>query len=98
LKRYPIIKSGEAAEDLIEIWAAISAKNPPAADSYLHRLQRRMDVLETMPERGVPRYDLLPALRMLVEGNYLIFYRFDGTKVDILRVLHGARDLTNFFA
>ena len=30
-------------------------------------------------------------------ANYLIFYRFDGTRVTVERVLHGARDMTGLF-
>lgn len=34
---------------------------------------------------------------MLVEGNYLILYRVHPGIVEIVRVLHGARDLSSLF-
>jgi plasmid stabilization system protein ParE len=32
---------------------------------------------------------------MLVQGNYLVLYRITESFVDIVRVVHGARDLDN---
>jgi len=34
---------------------------------------------------------------MLVQGNFLILYEIDADNVTIIRVLHGARDLTRLF-
>ncbi|MEO1607812.1 MAG: type II toxin-antitoxin system RelE/ParE family toxin [Pseudomonadota bacterium] len=41
-----------------------------------------------VPERG-------PNIRRLIHGNYLIFYRYDKTRdqVVILRIVHGYRGL-----
>jgi toxin ParE1/3/4 len=89
--------NAEALEDLIAIWAGIAVHNPLAADQYLRLLDQRIDSLYEMPDRGAPREDLQPGLRMLVQGNYLIFYRVADGGVEILRVLHGAMDLTQAF-
>ncbi len=87
----------EAEEDLIEIWGDIAQHNPIAADNYLKLLGDNIDSLFDMPERGSLRDDLLPNVRVLVEGKYLIFYRVNGKAVEVLRVLHGARDLSQIF-
>jgi toxin ParE1/3/4 len=87
----------EAEEDLINIWASIAIHNPIAADKYVRLLGLRIDSLFEMPERGAMRDDVQKGLRMLVEGKYLIFYRvFEGC-VEVLRVIHGSRDLTKIF-
>lgn len=39
------------------------------------------------------RDDLLPGVRAWAVGDYLIFYRIEPDAVEILRILHGARDL-----
>jgi toxin ParE1/3/4 len=86
-----------AAEDLIGIWETIAVQNPPAADKLLRKLDQRIDSLFDMPERGVPRDDLSPGVRILIEGKYLIFYRVQNSKVVVLRVIHGAKDLSKQF-
>lgn len=88
----------EAEEDLIRIWAEIAEHNEVAADKYLKILNDRIESLFEFPDRGKPRDDLIVGVRMLVEGKYLIFYRVENLRVEILRVIHGRRDLTSIFA
>ena len=38
-----------------------------------------------------------PGLRSWSVGNYVIFYRQVSTGIDIVRVLHGARDIEALF-
>jgi toxin ParE1/3/4 len=43
---------------------------------------------------GRARDDLAPGLRSLVvQSKYLIFYRVLDKKVQVMRILHGARDI-----
>ncbi len=84
----------EAEEDLIEIWEDIATHNVAAADRNVRLLGEKIDTLADMPDRGKMRDDLGAGIRMLVEGKYLIFYRVGETQVEILRVIHGARDLS----
>ena len=97
MKPFLVEVTAEATEDLIKIWAAIAYHNPVAADEFLRRLDIRIDSLTHLPVRGVPRDDLMIGLRMLVEGNYLVFYRINSSKVEVLRVLHGSQDLPRLF-
>jgi toxin ParE1/3/4 len=87
-----------AEEDLISIWHDIAEHNSSAADKFVRRLGARINDLNTMPERGAPRDDLITGVRMLVEGSYLIFYRLHANKVEVLRIIHGSRDLTSLFS
>jgi toxin ParE1/3/4 len=50
-------------------------------------------MLAEFPEIGTLREDIGPSVRVLVVGNYLVLYRARDDRVDIVRVLHGARDL-----
>jgi toxin ParE1/3/4 len=87
----------EAEEDLIRIWDNIAEHNEKAADELLTNLGEKIDSLFEMPERGVPRDDLMAGVRMLVEAKYLIIHRIKNRRVEVLRVLHGSRDLTSIF-
>jgi len=56
-------------------------------------LEARLDILKDFPEAGPARPDIAPDARMLVEQPYLIFYRRRSDHIQIVRVLHGARDI-----
>jgi toxin ParE1/3/4 len=88
-----ITLSNQARQDLIAIWDYIADDNPSAADRLLDTLEERMQRLADHPFLGPPRPDISHDLRYLVSGNYLILYRVLGDVVEIVRVLHGARDL-----
>ena len=50
-------------------------------------------LLGQYPEIGRERRDIAPGLRYLASGNYLILYRLAPTAVEIVRYVHGRRDL-----
>lgn len=57
-----------------------------------------VDLLRTFPESGSTRFAAVTGIENLralpLKGYpYLIFYRFDGTTVLILRILHTSRDI-----
>jgi toxin ParE1/3/4 len=80
--------------DLLELWEHIAAVNPAAADRVFARLQARTAILETFPEAGRLRPEIAPDARAVVEAPYLILYRLVDDGVQIVRVLHGARRIT----
>ena len=81
-----------AQRDLEKIWCYIGEADVAAADRWLNTVQQRFQVLATKPHVGQGRPDLAPNLRFLPVGNYLIFYRPVENGVEIVRVIHGARD------
>ena len=87
-----------ARADLDDIWFYIASDNPANADRFLDRL---IDVatgtLTVAPFSGREREELGDGLRSLPVENYLIFYRVRDSAVEILRVIHGARDLGAIF-
>ena len=92
-----IIRSPLARADVDEIAEYIAERNLEAALRWLDELDRQFKLLADFPGAGVARDEVVPGLRSLPFGNYLIFYRAGGGGVEIVRVLHGARDLRRVF-
>jgi len=93
-----VIRSPQAEEDLAEIWIFVAENNLEAADRLLDRINEKARSLLQFPEMGRDRSDLAPSLRSIPEGNYMIFYRIAGDDIEIVRVLHGARDIERIFS
>lgn len=81
----------EAEADIEAIADYIAEDNLGAALRWVDGIEERCAQLANMPGLGVARPDVRPDLRMLPTGNYLILYRQAGDEVEIVRVLHGAR-------
>ena len=92
MPRLAVVRTPAAEEDLIDIWCSIALDAPRAADRVLDRIADRIGQLAAFPDLGPLRPDIAGDARALVEGNYLILYRHDGATVEIVRVVHGARD------
>jgi Plasmid stabilization system protein len=89
--------TAQAEEDLIELWLYIAQDNPAAADRVLDDIEERFHSLAENPLMGRLRPDIAPELRYFVVGKYLILYRIVPDGIQIVRVIHGARDLPNLF-
>jgi plasmid stabilization system protein ParE len=87
----------QAADDLLDVWSFIARDNPEAADRIEAAVFRACDLLADSPLAGRMRRDItsLP-LRFWVMHpypNYLIVYDPEKKPLQIIRILHGARDL-----
>jgi plasmid stabilization system protein ParE len=83
-----------ARADLTEISDYISRDNPNAARRVRDELRTAMQKLAEMPEMGHYRRDLADEpLRFWPVYSYLIIYRSEARPVQVVRVLHGARDV-----
>jgi toxin ParE1/3/4 len=89
--------SREATADLDEIWLHIAALDINAADRSVDSIIADYKQLARHPFLGRLRPELHPELRSWARGNYVIFYIAAGEFVEIVRVLHGARDLPSLF-
>jgi plasmid stabilization system protein ParE len=87
----------EAIGDLFEIWNFINQDNPKAADRVEEAVFRACDLLADSPLAGRVREDLtsLPLRFWVVQpySKYLIVYDPEKKPLQIIRILHGARDL-----
>jgi toxin ParE1/3/4 len=94
----PIIKVAAAAEeDLKEIWTYVAENNPGAASKLIKEITRKFAILRDHPHMGYEQDKLLVNLRSFAVRNYIIFYQPIAGGVEILRVLHGSRDIGNIF-
>lgn len=83
-----------AQRDLLEIRDYIRRDNPGAAEDWLDEVDKKISRLALFPLSGASPKDnrlVLLGYRMVVLGEYLAFYRYEGKSVEIHRVLNGRR-------
>ncbi len=93
-----IIFSPEALKDLEEIWLYIAQDSPSRADGFLDQLYSLCtENLAAFPEIGTGRDYLGKEVLAFPYKRYMIYYRFDVNRIEIIRILHGSRDLPTIF-
>ena len=80
-----------------DIWDYIVSElqNRSAAERVIDRIMDAVDPLESFAEMGTPLSSIADVgtdYRFLVSGNYMVFYRVQGSDVYIDRVLYGRSD------
>ena len=86
-----------AEADILEIWDYIADDSLTAADRWVDHLDEQFRVLATQPSMGRARDELAPDVRSFPFGRYVIFYMPLDDGIDVVRVLHGARDVDAVF-
>jgi toxin ParE1/3/4 len=90
----PVVhRSALSEQDYRDIWRYIAADKPDAADRLLLRIDSKLELYAENPGMGTPRDNLALGLRSFPVGNYLVFYRIVSDGIELVRVLHGSRDL-----
>ncbi len=84
-----------ARTDLEGIWdyIGIEKDNPDAAQRQIDELFDKFTILANNPRIGQLREDLRPDLRVFPAGQYVILYYSRDDGIDVVGVVHGARDL-----
>ncbi len=92
-----ILRRPKFVDDLADAYAWIAADNVAAAERLLSLTEVTIARLERFAYIGAPREALGPGLRSIRIRPFphLLFYRVEGETVTLIRLLHGARDLTN---
>ena len=90
-----VLYTRRAADDLINIWTYVARDDPAAADHLLDRLDETCALLAGNPNMGPARDDIRPGLRYFVVASCVVLYRIVSEGVEVVRVVHGARDLLN---
>jgi toxin ParE1/3/4 len=87
-----------ADQDIGEIGSWIAADNPKRAISFMLELQKACNAIGDAPKGSVvvQRY-VGHDIRRKPYREYLIFYRIKTGVVEVLRVIHGARDYSKLF-
>lgn len=81
----------QAEVDLEDIALYIAEDNVQAARQWIEDIYTLCQQLGEMPGIGVAKSYIRPGLRMLPAGSYLILYQQVDKGVEIVRVIHGAR-------
>ncbi len=92
------IISPAAAQDLDEILATVAQDGISRAELVAARLRAGIDRIAHHPLLG-HQHSLIdtPTLRVWVVRPYLIVYRHSTRPIEVVRILHGARDLAALF-
>jgi toxin ParE1/3/4 len=92
-----IRRTRDARADVAGIWRHIAIDNFDAAERWLATLDAKIKLLAEFPGMGPMRDEFSPGLQSYPVGKYLIFYRKMKGGIEIIRVLHGARNLPEIF-
>lgn len=87
-----------AAADLVAIWEFIGEDSPRTARRLIERIITLCDTtLAGNPRIDRSREELASELRSFPVQDYTIFYRPVDDGAEIVRVLHGTRDIEGLF-
>ncbi len=92
-----VLRRPEVAEDVASIWEYIADDNVTAADRWINQINERLQLLATQPLMGHAREELMPGMRSFPFGRYVIFYMPIEDGIDVIRLLHSARDIDSAF-
>jgi toxin ParE1/3/4 len=94
-----ITRSRRAKADVLSIGRNIAEQSQSRATAFrfLDRIDDKIKFLARHPLAGEARPDLAADVRVFPVGNYVIFYRPVDEGIEVLRVLHGARDIPRIF-
>ena len=89
--------SESAQQDLLEIKEFIGFQESLAARKFIKKLAASPKNLLRFPNLGsrVPELDEQEDHRQLVVGGYRLSYRATPDKIEVLRILHHAREFSN---
>lgn len=85
--------SPPARADLVDAWQFIARDNALAADRLIDLLTEKFILLARQPGLGRSCPEIHEDLRRFSVPPYVIFYRTSPDGLDIVRVLHGSRDI-----
>jgi len=87
-----------AEQDVRDAWNYIAERNSIAADALIDDMSRAEAVLQDNPMVGVLRPDLGRAIRAWpIRSGYTFYYSYDAGSLQVLRILHHARDVRRLF-
>jgi toxin ParE1/3/4 len=92
-----VTRRPQAVADIFEIWDYIAEDSVSAADRWVDKLDETLGVWATQPMMGRARDELAPGVRSFAFGKYIVFFSSLPDGIDLVRVLHGARDIDEVF-
>lgn len=93
MTRHPVVTTSSAHRDLIEILNYLGDRSSTAGARFLDRYEAAVELIRTVPTAGHERRDVKSqGVRFVSFFRYQIAYTFDGERIVVRRVIHGARD------
>jgi toxin ParE1/3/4 len=80
---------------IYDYWAGRAG--PDAAGRLIYSITDLFPLIAKSPQIGRTGDEVAPGVRIFPAGKYLIYYRKGRGNVQILRILHGARDQSHAF-
>lgn len=92
----PFLLTSPASRDLDDILNYVALNSTPVGAQRLYeKLKKAFFMAGRNPEMGYMRTDLTTEpIRIIHVFSYLVLYRPETKPVQIIRILHGARDVT----
>ena len=89
----------EAESDLHGIWSYVyhESRSSEVADRLIGKIDAAAATYATHPLLGELRLDLAPNVRCFPVGNYVAFYVPSDEGIEVIQVIHGARDIPIHF-
>ena len=89
--------TARAREDLLDIWLYVASHNSEAvADRVYGSIEQSCHLLKDHPRLGRARPEIQPDARSIVIERWLALYRLTEDGAQIVRIIDGARDLSEF--
>ncbi len=89
----PVLRTQQAEDDLGAILSYLEERSPRAAERLAVLIDEKCALIGQFPQLGRARDDLAPGLRSLPVDSYVLFYRTTEDNIQIIRILHGRRDI-----
>jgi toxin ParE1/3/4 len=92
-----VLRTAQAELDLLEIWGSVARRSPEKADRFTEAIDAKCRLVARFPEMGRSREELAPGVRSTLVERYVVLYRAIDDGIEVLRVVHGSRDLPRLF-
>jgi toxin ParE1/3/4 len=92
-----LLRTPKADAALEAIWEYIARDDASAADRVILKIDATSRQYANQPLMGEARRDLAPDVRCFHVGSYVVIYRPIHDGVELLTVVHGARDIPAVF-
>jgi plasmid stabilization system protein ParE len=89
-RRFEIVWSSTAKNQLFEIADVIAADKPRAAEKWMQTVLKKLENASKMPLafRKVPELDA-ENIREVIVGAYRVVFRLSSNRIEVLSVFHG---------
>ena len=89
-----IVWSPLAVERATEIAEYISRDNPTAAQNWVEKVFKKVEILKSSPKVGRIVSEIeRKEIREIIFGNYRIIYRVESANISVLTIRHGKQIL-----